>query len=102
MLCPFCKNEVNVGATVCGCGAEEKNEVHGWVDPLKRIVLGPAFIICFLWLVFALQSAYTKSIGHGSLSFEDANGWLAIAVFIGLIVLWRRLPSKTGRKVWVR
>ena len=97
MLCPFCKHEVKVGTNVCNCGAELVAKNRQWVNILRYIVIGPGFIICLVWLAFAID--YGRQEAHG---FERAYGWIPIAGFIGVAVLWRIPPYSRVKTLWVR
>lgn len=50
MTCPFCKNEIIDGATVCGhCGAQKKETV-GCLGTLVCLII-PLIVGVFFWLV---------------------------------------------------
>jgi hypothetical protein len=84
--CPFCKTEVNQGATVCHrCGAFKGIAFNTWGQL-------PIFVIMFLSLPITL------SFSNGSRSM-DGETLLMDGICFGLIILIFKLGSKS---TWLR
>lgn len=85
-LCPFCKSELNPGATACHCcGAYKTIKLNTWGRP-------PFFLMVFLVIPVALtfQKSYYR------ITSEDM---LFSAVCIGLIILIFKMG---GKSTWIR